>query len=309
MMSSWHSYPKIYAVGHAVLRKRQFFTEELQLEAKCDGSQFSFGVFDGEIKCKSKNKQLYLEAPDKMFIQAVETVKRLAPVLHDGWTYRAEYLQKPKHNVLRYNRVPKQHLIIFDINIGEEDYLSYADKKAEADRIGLETVELLGYKKISSPDDIKDLLETESMLGGTKIEGIVCKQYNIWDPTTGKLLFAKYVSEAFKEKHIKDWKNSNPSKKDIVQQLGESFQNEAVWRKAVQHLREVGELEEDPRDIGKLIKLVQQDIEEEWAEDIKERLYSAFSKNIKGIAIRGLPEWYKGQLLNLQFEKDLDESN
>ncbi len=72
------------------------------MEEKVDGSQFSFGIFNGEIKCRSKGAQLVIDAPEKMFIPAVNVVRELAPLLKDGWTYRGEFLGRPKHNTLCY---------------------------------------------------------------------------------------------------------------------------------------------------------------------------------------------------------------
>ena len=108
--TSWHSYPSPKAVGHGMIR--HLFLDDVTVEEKIDGSQFSMGVFgpDRELRCRSKGAQLNLYAPEKMFIQAIETAKRLAPLLTEGYTYRCEYLQKPKHNALAYDRIPKDSL-------------------------------------------------------------------------------------------------------------------------------------------------------------------------------------------------------
>ena len=82
----------------------------------------------------------------------------------------------------------------------------------------------------------------------------------------------------------------------------ERFKTEARWEKALIHLKEKGELENSVRDIGKLIKEVQKDIKEEESEYIKNHLYKIFIKDILQTAIRGLPEWYKNQLLE-KYEK------
>jgi len=96
IMSSWHSYPKIYALGHREVK--DIFSSEVIIQEKIDGSQISFGIFDGELKIKSKSKELVLDAPDKMFIKAVNIINDIKDRLHDGWTYRGEYLVKPKQN-------------------------------------------------------------------------------------------------------------------------------------------------------------------------------------------------------------------
>ena len=118
MSTSWHSYPKIWALGHRAVR--ELFDGDVFVEEKVDGSQFSFGVFNDELRCRSKGADINTQAPEKMFAKAVETAQRLGPDLLEGATYRGEYLQKPKHNTLAYDRVPEGNIIIFDINTAEE---------------------------------------------------------------------------------------------------------------------------------------------------------------------------------------------
>ena len=135
-MSHISSYPSIYAVGHRSIK--DIFSSEVVIEEKVDGSQFSMERLNGELSCRSKGQQIILDAPNKMFEAAVATAQSLD--LHDGWTYRCEYLAKPKHNTLAYARVPKQNLIMFDVMTAPETYLTPIEKRAEADRLGLECV-------------------------------------------------------------------------------------------------------------------------------------------------------------------------
>lgn len=293
------SYPKVYAVGHAAIR--DLFTGPVVVEEKVDGSQFSFGVIDGELQARSKNHQLVLDAPEKMFTKAIETIRELEPLLTPGWVYRCEYLQRPRHNVLTYGRVPEKHLIVYDVMIGLEDYLPPAEKRREAERIGLECVPVLCQGVIESLDQLKALLDTPSILGGAKVEGVVVKNYSLITDEK-KIAIGKFVSEAFKEINAKNWRVCNPSSKDIVEQLIDRYRTEARWQKAVQHLREAGKLEFSPRDIAAIIKEVQKDTVEECEEEMRELLYKHFSPKITRGIIAGLPEWYKDRLAAQAFE-------
>lgn len=298
MTTSWHSYPSIFAIGHRALA--ELLLDPVIVEEKVDGSQFSFGLFDGELKARSKGAVLNIDAPEKMFTRAVNTIRELP--LQDGWTYRAEYLQKPKHNTLAYERIPDKHLILFDVNTGHEEYMPYAEKSAEAVRLGLEVVPLMFEGMVESAQQFRDMLDTVSALGGQKIEGIVVKNYARFGPDK-KALMGKFVSEAFKEIHGKDWKERNPGKLDVVQALIESYRTPARWNKAIQHLREAGNLDGSPRDIGNLIKEVQADIQKECAEEIAEKLYQWALPQIRRGVTAGLPEWYKDELLKQQFSE------
>src|SRR3990167_1329882 len=271
-MTSWHSYPKIWNLGHRAIEHLLEDTSLLVVEEKMDGSQFSLGRFNGELKCRSKGAELNIDAPEKMFTKAVETAKELLPLLQEGWTYRGEYLSKPKHNSLAYERVPAKNIILFDVNTEEETYLSYNAKDAEAKRLGLEVVPCFSHR-FKTLEDAKEILETISILGGQKIEGFVVKNYGMFG-RDGKVLMGKHVSEAFKEVHATEWKKSNPTNADILELLGNEYRTPARWNKAIQHLLERGQLTDSPKDIGPLIKETQKDIEEECVHEIKEKLYS-----------------------------------
>ena len=302
--TSYHSYPKVWALGHGAITELLY--DEVVVQEKVDGSQFSFGLIDGHLRARSKGKQIVLDAPDKMFERAVETITGLRDKLKDGWTYRCEYLMKPKHNVLCYDRVPEKYLIIYDINIGHEKYLPPEFVQDEAIRLGLESVPFFFKGKIENAEMIRELLDTTSILGKesgkVKIEGIVIKNYSRFG-RDGKVMMGKFVSEEFKEKHDKGWKKGGEQNIDIKQVILTQFRSEARWQKAIQHLRDNGTLENSPRDIGNLIKEIQKDCAEECIDEIKQMLWNWIRDDFKRSVIRGFPEWYKEKLMESQFEE------
>lgn len=293
-----HSYPSIYAIGHKAIA--DIFKSEVLIEEKIDGSQFSFGVIDGELQCRSKNKQIILDAPEKMFGQAIDVALHLAKFLTPNWVYRCEYLEKPKHNILAYSRVPEQNLILYDINTGLEEYMSPVEKASYARALGLETVPLLYQGIVENFEMFKGFLERESVLGGCKIEGVVVKNYSLFTQEK-KVALGKYVSEDFKEKHTKQWGESNPSQGGFVLKLANQYRTEARWRKAIQHLREQGLLDNSPKDIGLIIKEVGQDILKEEENEIKDALFQHFWKQMNRTITSGLPDWYKQELAKTAF--------
>jgi len=257
----------------------------------------------GALFARSRNCQFDENSCDKMFTPAMETAMRLKPLLNDGWTYRGEFLAKPKHNSMTYERVPVGNIIIFDIDRGDQDYLCYQDKLAEADRLGLECVpyimELTG--KFQSIEEMQDILKRQSVLGGTQgIEGFVIKNYQRYGKDK-KCLMGKFVSEAFKELHTKEWGASNPNGKDIITVISGSLTTEARWNKAIQHLSENGLLSNEPKDIGLIIHEIQNDIEKECVDDIKDVLFKWAWKDISRKVVSGVPEWYKTKLAEQQF--------
>ena len=303
--SSWHSYPSIYSLGHKAIA--ELFNDPVIVQEKIDGSQFSCGRFGEELRFKSKGAIIQETQPPKMFKRAVDYIISIKDRLHDGWTYRGEVLDKPKHNVLNYSRVPTNNIILFDVNVSEESYCIPAVVANIADGLGLEVVPTIANITTIKPtlDDFNGWLDLNSVLGGTQIEGVVIKNYFRFG-VDKKVLMGKYVSEKFKEVHASQWKTDNPNKGDIVLLLIARLCTEARWVKAIQHLREQELITDSPKDIGPLIKEVQDDIEKEEAERIAMALYQWALPQIKRGSVRGLPEFYKQLLAKQQFEVPVD---
>lgn len=299
-----HSFPKIFSLGTTYIEN--IFNDEVEVSEKIDGSQFNWGKINGELFMRSKGAQLFLENPQKMFKKAIDYVISIQDKLPDNTVYYAEFLNNPSHNILKYGRVPQNNLILFGISDEKGNFeKTYGVIKACADKIDIETVPLLFEGKIENQDNLLKFLENESCLGGTKIEGIVVKNYKNPFLLGGQpipIMMGKFVSEEFKETHKNRW-GRDFTAKGRWQTFVESFKTEARWLKGIQHLAEKGELENSPRDIGKLIKEIQQDIEIEEKEDIKEFLWKEFGQEVLRYSTKQFPEFYKKQLLKRSFEK------
>lgn len=300
-----NSYPSIFNFGHrAVVGLLQ---EPVYVQEKVDGSQFSFGLDEaGNVVTRSKGAEIFLETTDKLFKGAVEYVHSIKDKLTPGYTYRGEVLCRPKHNTLAYDRIPLHNVVLFDINVGEERYMKYSDIVVEAKALDLEVVPLLYTGMIDSANALRAFLDTMSFLGGQKIEGVVVKPIGYGQfGFDKKALMGKYVSEAFKEIHGGEWRKNNPTQNEIVEKVALLYKTPARWHKSVQHLRDAGLLEDSPRDIGKLMKEVNVDVLKECEAEIKEELFKQAWPKIARIITAGLPEWYKSELLDKQFNTEV----
>jgi len=294
------SYPKVYNIGHRAIAN--LFSGPVVVQEKVDGSQISFGLVDGEVEIRSKGAQIYSDTSDKLFRGAVDTI--LGLTLPEGFVFRGEVLMKPKHNTLKYERIPKGYIILFDVSLpGEEYYATPSMIEESGDSMGLETVPLLYEGDIASWEDLSNYLERDSVLGGTKIEGIVVKNYNVFSMDK-RVAMGKYVSEAFKEVHQGSWKERNPSDTGMTARIVSQFKTEGRWAKAVQHLRDGGGLQDAPQDIGALIAEIQQDVQAECSDEIRDLLFKHYWKEISRGLVAGFPEWYKERLAQLAFEED-----
>ena len=298
-----HAFPKIFAVGTDYIA--DLFKEPVEITEKVDGSQFVFGKFDGDLRHRSKGKEIFRGAGGS-FSGAVEVVTELfgRGLLPEGYAFYCEYLRKPKHNVLGYDYIPKNHLALFGMTINGSFVKDWFTLQAYANDFHIDVVPCIFRGMVTDPEMLLKMLEHESFLGGQKIEGVVVKNYDRPFLLGGQpipLMAGKYVSEKFKERHNKDWKKGN--RKGKFELFKEGFRTEARWQKAVQHLRELDLLTNSPKDIGQLIKNVQFDIEAEEEDNIRNWLYKEFKGEILRYATRGIPEWYKDQLLKRSFDE------
>jgi len=310
MANELGSYGKIYNLGHRAVRDILNFP--VQIQEKIDGSQFSFGVRNGVLNMRSKRAVVHEGNEAGQFKLASETVQALlaANLLEEGWTYRGEAVTKPRHNHLAYGRIPAGGIILFDIDQGEEDLLDYLALTFAARELGLEVVPQFEAGTIEKIEDLAALCDRKSILGGEKnIEGVVIKPtVPLFDTLTGKTLRAKVVAAEFRETQTKSWKAANPGNNQFIEALVNSLTTEARWRKSIQTLRDEGVLDNSPKDIGPLLKQISKDVLEEEGPAIAAALLKHFwKKNISRGLTRGFPEFYKQQLIELQFGDNNEE--
>jgi len=297
-----HAFPKIFTIGQDYIR--DLFLDPVEITEKIDGSQFVMAKIDGQLYMRSKGKQIFSEDPEKMFAEAIDYCVQSQTLFRDGLTYFCEYLKKPKHNVLAYARTPHNHLALFGISNQSGRFIYLHEEMADhAQRIGIEIVRCLYKGMVDDAGKLSFLLQEESALGGTKIEGFVAKNYFRPFLLGGQpipLMMGKYVSEAFKERSKHDWKGEHTGK-GKWKTFCEGFRTEARWRKAVQHLAESGELLRAPQDIGPLLAEIKRDITEEEKDYILSFLWKEFGNDVLRRAVAGAPEWYKQKLLDGAF--------
>ena len=293
------AFPKIFAIGTDYISR--IFDNEVEVTEKIDGSQFVFGRVKGELYMRSKGQQLYIDNPEKMFFEGMDYIVSIENIIPDDTIFYCEYLKKPKHNTLVYDRIPENHLMLFGasspLKSFDRDFAAYALD------FRIEPVPILYKGKIESVDMLMELLQTDSVLGNCKVEGVVVKNYDQPFLLGGQpipLMMGKFVSEAFKEVHNKNWKEKS-THRGRWETFKMQFRSEARWQKAVQHLAEKGALENEPRDIGKLIKEIQRDIIEEESGRITDFLMKEFGSEVTRYATGGFPEWYKEELAKRVF--------
>lgn len=300
-MKNIPTYCKILTLGSR-------FTEnalvgEVIIQEKLDGSLWRMGLNeDGELKMGSKSTIIDHPDENKMFKKVCEYTLSIENEIQkfprDTYFY-SEYLQNPRHNVLHYERVPLNNIMLFDV-YSQGKFVKRPQLEDIARKLNVDVAPELyqGTLKDNPIEFLKHLIETtHSFLGNELIEGVVIKNYTQTILLGGNVfpLFTKYVRESYKERHAVEWK-TNKSKVSLGDYI-KSFKNENRWIKAILHLKERGLITQSPKDIGILIEEVKNDIMVEEQENIKEYLFKTFKEEILRNSIKGLPEYYKAKLL------------
>jgi len=293
------AFPKINALGTKYVR--DIFQDTVTIEEKIDGSQIGFGRVDGELVIRSKGTILDQSNPDNLFQEGVAYIKSVAELIPDNMFFYGEYLKRPRHNTICYDRIPRHHITLFAVATLPDNFSSdRSTLEYWASKLDVEVIPHLFTGILHSKEELDHYMQSVSKLGGSKVEGIVIKNYQRGVQMTPDyvlpIMCAKLVSEEFKEVHRGRWKDEE-TQGGKLEKFYEGFRTPARWAKAVQHLRERGDLTETPKDIGALFKEVSMDIEAEEGEFIKEQLYLMYRKELMKAATKGMPEWYKEQLM------------
>lgn len=300
------AFPKIFQIGTDYISS--IFDGQVEITEKIDGSQFIFGKVSNELYMRSKGTMIFdfhERAENDLFYPVIQHVLSIQDSLPNDTIFYGETLSKPKHNTLVYNTVPKNHFALFGVSTPAKSFVQdYSTLYMYAEKLDTGVVPLLYEGEIKDPQQLLDFMDRESVLGGVTAEGVVVKNYTQPFLLGGQpipVMAGKYVTEAFKEVHRKNWSRENTGA-GKWQLFKDSYRTEARWNKSIQHLAEADELENAPRDIGKLIAEIKRDIAEEEKEIIKDFLWREFGTEVLRVATRGFPEYYKQKLLERGFE-------
>lgn len=295
-------YAKVFTLGSTGTERA--LMGNVVVQEKVDGSQFAFGVNeDGILVMRSHHQALDLDTCPKQFKAAMDHVLslNLRWVVPDTYFY-CEMLDKPKHNTICYDRYPTNHLVLFDSS-SPMGWYGRPELGVWAIQLGIDVIPEL-YRGEVSVEALRNLLQFPSYLGGSTVEGVVVKNYHEMVALGGRMqpLFVKLVNEAFKERNQKEFKAKTT--RGTIEEYVASFQSEARWMKAVQHLRDQGLLVGEPRDIGLLVHEIDRDTLEEETENIKEELFKLVRGEILRKAKMGFPEFYKNKLIEWNVPTD-----
>lgn len=302
-------FPKVLTLGQPLLI--EIFNDPVDLTSKIDGSQCRIHLTEFNVECGSKNVDT---ADVKMFELAYQQADRIWneniwQTFGDDITLFTEFLNKPKHNVLKYDRVPKNNLYVFGALI-DGNHLRTEELIELATELNIEPPHIIASQiKIENPDDLNNYLETESILGGTKVEGIVIRNlYKSYPPLlvstmafTDYPLVGKLVREDFKERLNKEWSGKKQRETPLAKVTTE-FLTDARFHKTIQHLNDNGELTYEMKDLKNIIPEFYRDLIDEEHDEIVKLAMEDFWRQLKRKCDNYTVQEWKRYLVEKQFD-------
>lgn len=204
---------------------------------KIDGTNSSCWLDNKELKCGSRKRELTLEKDNGGFYNSMISNQNIIDYLHKHPTHRLYGEWLIPHSLKTYRDEAWRKFYVFDVCEYDEDsfrYLTYDEYKPLLEEFNIDYVPCLKIIKNGNFEDfIKCTTENTFLIkdGFGVGEGIVIKNYdykNQW----GRIVWAKIVTNEFKEKHIKKMdspvlvKENNLIEQDIIDKyVTESFVN------------------------------------------------------------------------------------
>lgn len=173
---------------------------------KLDGTNASIWTEYGEIKAGSRNRELSLDNDNAGFLAFVKDNAKLINFLraHPAWRLFGEWLVP--HSLKTYDESAWKKFYIFDVfSTLNDKYVSYDMYKPLLDEYELDYIPCMSIIKNAVYDNLLVEVKNNNFLirdGEGSGEGIVIKNYD-YQNRFGRTVFAKIITNAFKEKHQK----------------------------------------------------------------------------------------------------------
>ncbi len=178
---------------------------------KIDGTNSSVWLDNnGNIKAGSRKRELSLEQDNAGFYAYILEQENIRKYLQKHPTHRLFGEWLVEHSLKTYRNNAWQKFYIFDVCLDKEDnsleYIPYNIYKPMLDEFKLDYIPPLGTIKNGNYEYFLKVLEKNMFLikDGKGIgEGIVIKNYNFYNKF-GRQVWAKIVTNEFKERHNKE---------------------------------------------------------------------------------------------------------
>lgn len=274
----WKKYIKIKALG--TLETEGIFEGKVVIQSKVDGANFCFFVEDDKLMVASRNMVMIDKKNSgnwKAILPVTEAFNKYKDKFNPNYLYYSESMQK---HTITYDEI--SDIVCYDIlNIETGLFLDWKEAKKEFESIGLPFIHV-HFERDSSKitvDEIKECIQ-HSPYKKDGDEGVVIKNYD-------RQLFAKIVTDDFKEKNRAVFKGTNqpPKEGNSTIIIASTYSTDARIEKMIHKLVDEGH-KLDMSMIPVLFNSVAEDIFEENAVEIYHTFDNIDFKHLRGIVAK-----------------------
>lgn len=236
---------------------------------KLDGTNASIWLdSEGNLKAGSRNRELSLEKDNAGFYQWVlDNEDWFKGFFKDSptCTLYGEWLVP--HSLKTYEDDAWRRFYIFDVFCRiQQSYLPYVEYKLAMDEHGFDYLAPIAIVRNGSDEDFEKCLEknTHFIKQGMGVgEGVVIKNYS-WQNDFGRVVWAKLITNTFKEKHHKEMGAPEVGQTTTEERIAEEFVTQHLVDKVYAKIQ--NEDGWSSKMIGKLLGVVWHDLitEEIW---------------------------------------------
>ena len=216
-------YQHIERVGTSGVRDIEF--GRCFIFPKIDGTNASCWKKDGEICGGSRNRKLSLENDNAGFYANILDKENIEKFFEKYPEHRLYGEWLVPHSLKTYREDAWRRFYVFDVTLtksdGELEYLPYEMYQPMLEEFNIDYISPIGIINNPTYETLTSFLEKNMFLikdGEGTGEGIVIKNYDYYNPY-GKQVWAKIVTNEFKEKHVKEMGANEFKEKNFVEQM------------------------------------------------------------------------------------------
>lgn len=282
---TFHKYKKIYRLGYEDVKDIFLNSEDkIIIQEKIDGSNFRFMIKDGYIIFGSRTQELTEDKEHKYqknFQRCIEFIRDTLNGIGDLSKFNncIFYGENCIKHSLTYDWDKIPPFLGFDIyNLELDEYVDFEQIKEVFEMLHLPIVPII--KEITAKEAIMEKIDDsyvpQSVYAPRQAEGVVFKNYE-------RQLFAKYVTDQFKEKNKETFGGGKKLANDDSERfVAEYCTNSRIDKSIFKLIDEGNKLEMQL--MAKLPRMVWNDIwEEEWQDISSKKQYIMDFGNAKKI--------------------------
>lgn len=261
---------------------------------KIDGSNFTIFYDGNDLHFYNKNKEITgFKLQQSVFEYTVDALLPRKNIFKSGYTYHCEALRRKRASHIKYEKIPRYHLICFEI-VNPDGITATQEEMQEILRdTGVQIVHKLWDNKNDNLESLMNLIDNinniKSMLGGIA-EGIVISVLNRMKNGKRSTYHLKFVAD-----HMRERRDLNPDlpintmDDAMLVAIGDMYNVNPRFTKAVNRLEEQNIL----ITMKTVTEDLDRDLETEAKKEILEMIWKRSWSIIKKASRTGLHNYLK----------------